>query len=324
MIVSAEWVPYTLTLARPWQTAAGWIEVREGRLLRLQSDDGRIGWGDAAPLPEFGIDDNRAVAFAEETAHLDLAAQSAGLPLHAWLSGETAVERLAVNANLGTLCSTTPEDLIAASEAGHTVIKLKVGVASLSAEIRQLHLLAINLPATARLRLDANQGWSLTDAGHFIDACAGLPIDGLEEPIAQPDVDRLAFLQAKASFPVAIDESVALIDRRFLASPPVRRVVLKPARLGLLRSHELALRLRQAGVEIVVTHALESACGVMACAQLAAAMAPHGVHGLATVGWFEHDTGHSPVIESGRLALPERAGLGFEPADRYQSRSSTR
>ncbi|MGB8301878.1 MAG: hypothetical protein WCE67_12605, partial [Azonexus sp.] len=78
-IVAAYWLPYCLTLKRPWQTSRGSIGERHGKLRRLQTDDGLTGWGDCATLPEFGIDEAAARDYAEECARLDLAAQRAGL-----------------------------------------------------------------------------------------------------------------------------------------------------------------------------------------------------------------------------------------------------
>lgn len=87
-IIAADWLPYVLPLKRPWQTSQGDFSQRQGRLCRLQTADGLTGWGDCAPLPEFGISEAAATAFAEESAQFDLIAQLAGLPLNAWLSGE--------------------------------------------------------------------------------------------------------------------------------------------------------------------------------------------------------------------------------------------
>ena len=63
-IVAADWLPYCLPFKQTWQTANGLLSEREGALLRLKTDDGLIGWGDAAPLPEFGISDAAAREFA--------------------------------------------------------------------------------------------------------------------------------------------------------------------------------------------------------------------------------------------------------------------
>ncbi len=319
-IVAADWLPYCLPLRRPWQTSRGTLNERHGRLRRLTTDDGRTGWGDCAPLPEFGIDQAAATAFAEECATLDLAAQRAGLPLNAWLSGRPPVALVAVNASFGSIFTVDRDSLAQATAAGFTVAKLKVGVAPVADEIAALHRLTTTLPPTLRLRLDANRAWPLAVAQRFITACAGLPIDGLEEPLADPDPARLASLQAAATFPLAIDESIHLLEAHFFHHPPVRRLVLKPARHGgLLASTELALRARASGLEVIVTSALESACGIATLAHLAASVAPDAVHGLATADWLASDTGLSLSVVYGRMRLPEGNGIGFAKAQQIES-----
>ena len=311
-IVAADWLPYCLPLRRPWQTSRGSFSERHGRLRRLTADDGRSGWGDCAPLPEFGIGEAAATAFAEESAALDLAAQRAGLPLDAWLSGRAPLASVAVNASFGPISTVDRNSLAQAAAAGFTVAKLKVGVAPVDDEIAALQQLAATLPPTLRLRLDANRAWPLAAARRFVAAGAGLPIDGLEEPLADPDPALLASLQAAANFPLAIDESTHLFDANFFRHPPVRRLVLKPARHGgLLASTELALRARASGLEVVVTSALESACGIATLAHLAAAVAPEAVHGLATGDWLAGDAGLRPRIVDGRMRLPAGDGIGF-------------
>ncbi|HLO64393.1 MAG TPA: o-succinylbenzoate synthase [Azonexus sp.] len=317
-IAAADWLPYALPLRRPWRTRRGEIAERIGRLCRLHSDGGLTGWGDAVPLPEFGISASAADAYAEETAHLDLLAQQAGLPLHQWLSGEAQVGSLAINGNLGSLPDATPAMVQAAADQGYSVIKLKVGVAPVEDEIAHLTQLAAQAPAGISWRLDANRAWSFADAQAFITRCAYLSIEGLEEPLANPDCASLARLQAAAAFHVALDESTELIDAQFFRHPPLRRLVIKPARHGgLLASVELALRAQASNIEVIVTSSLESACGLAACAQLAAAVAPNNVHGLATAEWFLADTGEVPRIAGGRMALPTAAGLGFRPHGAY-------
>ena len=312
-IVAADWLPYALPLKRPWQTSRGTLVRREGRLLRLKTADGLTGWGDCAPLPEFGINEDAATAFAEECAHLDLIAQQAGLPLNAWLSGEPPVTNLTVNRNFGAILKCSAEAMADAANAGFSVLKLKVGIAPVNDEIAALHQLAGALPAGLSLRLDANRAWNFTDAQSFITACAGLPIEGLEESLAEPTPDLLQKLQSTAAFPLAIDESIHLLDAHFFRHPPVGRIVIKPARHGgLLASVELALRARASGLDVVVTSSLESACGLLACAHLAAAVAPDAVHGLATADWFAEDTGTAPAIDGGQLRLPTSPGLGFQ------------
>ena len=311
-VVAADWLPYCLPLRRPWQTSQGSLSERRGSLLRLRTADGLTGWGDCAPLPEFGIDEAAARDLAEECALLDLAAQRAGLPLGCWLAGKQPAQSVAVNTVLGAISAVTPEAMQISLTAGFRVLKIKVGTRPLGNEIDDLQQICAALPAGVGLRLDANGAWDEADARRFLAACRPLPIEGIEEPVRGPDAATLRRLQATVPFPLAIDESLHLVDRDFWLSPPVRRLVIKPPRVGgLLASIELGLSARAAGVECIVTSSLESACGLTACAHLAAAIAPDSCHGLATADWLASDTGDAPAIVGGRMLLPQTPGLGF-------------
>lgn len=311
-IVSAAWLPYCLPLKRPWQSSQGSLTERHGRLLRLRAADGRTGWGDCAPLPEFGIDKAAATAFAEESALLDLAAQRASLPLDAWLSGTSATASIAVNASLGAVAEIADGALNEALAAGYRVLKLKVGCAPWSSEIGRLQELSAILPPGAGFRLDANAAWKMADAAGFIRACRDLPIESLEEPLEAPTAHGLLKLQELVDFPLAIDESRHLLTTDFFQQPPVRRLIIKPARHGgLLGSVVLGLEARAAGIDCIVTSSLESSCGLLACAHLAATIAPKATHGLATADWLGKDTGQPLPIKQGRLRMPGTEGLGF-------------
>jgi len=323
-VVAADWLPYCLPLRRPWQTSRGTLNERHGRLRRLVSEDGRTGWGDCAPLPEFGIDEAAATAFAEESATLDLVAQTAGLSLAEWLSGDSPVVSVAVNDAMGVISGVTPEAVQNSIVAGFRVLKIKVGSGPLAEEIERLDMLCASLPASVTLRLDANAAWDAADAERFLAACLPLPIDGIEEPLRTPDIATLHRLQAMVPFPLAIDESTQLLTCEFWQAPPVRRLVIKPARHGgLLASTELALRARACGLEVIVTSALESACGIATLAHLAAAVAPDAVHGLATGEWLVSDTGLPPLIVDGRMRLPKGNGIGFALAGKRGGGAST-
>ena len=311
-IVAADWLPYCLPFRRPWQTSQGSFSERHGRLRRLQTDDGLTGWGDCAPLPEFGIDEAAAAAFAEETARLDITTRRARLPLGSWLAGAPPRRSVAVNAALGPLSTLTDAALAEAIAARFIILKLKVGGAPVAAEIARLQEICATLPPGVRLRLDANGAWDEASAATFLAACVSLPVEGLEEPLCAPTLEALRRLQESVPFRLALDESMHLVDDDFWRAPPVGRLIIKPARLGgLLASMQLALRARKANVECIVTTSLESACGLTACAHLAAAIAPEACHGLATADWFASDTGTPPAIVAGRMQLPQGPGLGF-------------
>lgn len=309
----AVWLPYALPLRQPWQSSRGTITLRRGRLRRLRTPAGATGWGDCAPLPEFGIDEALATDFAEECAQLDLAAQRAGQPLYAWLSGDPPAGSLAVNANLGPLLNAKAQDIAAACASGYRIVKLKAGTGPLAGEIEHLRHLAGALPSGCQLRLDANAAWTHDEARQFLSACRELPVEACEEPLRAPSAAALDRLQLSVPFAIAIDESLHKLGADVFRQPPVRRIVLKPSRQGsLLTSMEIGLRARAAGLEVIVSSALESSCGLLACAHLAAAIAPQATHGLATASWFSVDTGTPTAVDDGRLILPCLPGVGFD------------
>jgi o-succinylbenzoate synthase len=336
--------PYALPLVRPWVAASAVVTMRRGILVGVEAADGGIGWGDCAPLPSSGDAGHRRVfaalqaaaaglpgravaadpagvatpeaRWAVETALLDLRARRRGLPLARLLNGKAATE-VAVNAALGPLdagCAGRARRML---DRGFDLGKIKVGLAPVDDELRALRLLNTRLGGAMRLRLDANRSWNEADARRFLAGLSDLPVDGVEEPLAAPSLNALARLQDRVSFAVAIDESLAeLGGEAAVASGAVRRLVVKPARLGGIgRSLDLAATAVAAEVELVVTSVVDSAIGVVAAAHLAAALPFAAAHGLATSAWLAEDVCPPPALARGRLRLPEGAGLGLAPLE---------
>ncbi|MFZ2853706.1 MAG: enolase C-terminal domain-like protein, partial [Rhodocyclaceae bacterium] len=249
----------------------------------------------------------------------DLLAQAADLPLADYLRGTAGKRQIAVNAALGALLQANEYAILRACTEGFPVLKLKVGMAPVADEIARLRQIAARLPAGHLLRLDANGAWCESDAERFLAACNGLPIEMVEEPLANPLADPrfdvLRRLQANCRFALALDESLAGGNpQAIIAASPVRRLILKPPRSGgLLPALALARQAASAGMHCVVTSSVDSACGVLAAAHLAAALDNDLAHGLATSSWLAADTGTPAPIASGRLTLPGQAGLGFTP-----------
>lgn len=344
--------PYALPLARPWLSAAHGIVERRGWLVVAKAD-GISGFGDCAPLPESGTETadlaaqrlsdweeragrvdpegllaelltlwpspRPAADAAVETALLDLVARCRGKPLHELLAGTGhPAARAAVNAALGPLDEHAGESAADALAAGFRVLKLKVGIGPPREEIERIRGLAAALPAGVRLRLDANRAWDPQTARIVISALADVPpesIDSIEEPLRIPDIEILRQLQRDTRIALALDESLA--ERALIAALerlPVRRLVLKPAVIGGLRpTLSLARRARAAGKEVVLTSVVESAAGLWATAQLAAAIGGELAHGLDTARWLAEDLGEPPIPAGGWIRLPAGAGSGFMP-----------
>jgi o-succinylbenzoate synthase len=347
-IRSVRLLPYRLPLRQPWRNRHGMIHERTGWIVELTTDSGMLGLGDCAPLRAAGTEAASdaenwlhqylpqirlltpsealellplscpapAARCALETALLDLISQSEACSLHRWLDPR-AVESIGINASAGSLDASVASRCRSLTDRGFRTLKLKVGVFRPEQELERLHRLDRQLPAQIQLRLDANGAWAMEEAKRFL---AGMPqrVESLEEPLTSPRPGELAVLQARTQAALALDESLpGMPVNTLLNNPPVKRLVLKPTVLGgLLPAMALARQAAQAGMQTLVTSTLESAIGIRAAVQLAAAIPqPEPLdHGLATSEWLTTDIMPAPEIVKGRISLPQMPGLGIDQA----------
>jgi len=336
IIQKSEFIYYQLPLTRTWISYQGSLKQRNGWLIKLDAGSYQ-GIGDCAPLASAGTEtEGEAGVWLEqhikqfhgkdvrsllesldslepppaarcgiETALIDILAKQRGLSIAQWLNAD-ASNKVKVNANLGRLDETVTQRLDGGS--GYPIIKLKVGIAPIEQELAWLHELAEILPEDTRLRLDANQGLRYEQARKFISALASLPIESIEEPLANPDYEQLRQLQQETSIPLALDESIKEFNLTELwQRPPVKRITLKPMVVGgLLPSLRMAQQAHAAEIDVIVTTTIDSAVGVWAATHLAAALGKKGhglAHGLATSQWLLSDIAEPPLIQHGAITL---------------------
>ena len=296
---------YDLALRRPWPG----IGVRRRGWIVSAAKDGVTGFGDCAPLPLLGRNGfAQATACAIETALCDRAARAAGVSLARWLN-PNAASRVQVNAAFpGSAGASPARPPVRAGCPRSQVIKLK-----LPGDVAEA-LRRIEQAGAATLRLDANRGFSFEDAATLLRAIADFPIDHVEEPLRDPTLSALLALQAMVPFPIAVDESLDELGIEAVLSSGLRRIVVKPMVLGgPQRTREIAGRAAAAGIEVVVTTAMDSAVGAWMAAHVAAAVDTGLAHGLDTARWLAEDVAPGPEPVAGWLDIPDRPGLGVVP-----------
>ncbi len=240
--------PIRLPLHCPLPTAHGPIAAREGALLRLQSEDGVAGWGEALPLPGFGLESRgealgaleqlarraRGRELGELEALLDECEQAApaapsaraaiDLALHdlAARSGQRPLaELLAERGNrlprrrVAVCALVTGADASACARAakvaagrGHTALKLKLGMAPPELDVARVAAVREAVGEELELRLDANGAWDEPTARRILERLARHRIAFVEQPVTASDVAALARLRAGSPIPLAADEAV--------------------------------------------------------------------------------------------------------------------
>jgi O-succinylbenzoate synthase len=266
---------YARDLRPPLRTAHGPWAVREGVLVRLESESGAVGYGEIAPIPWFGtesvteagdicarfgaqVDDAALDAVPVEFACVRFALAAARMP--AGDAAATPSARLPV-------CSLLPagrgalDVLPGGLEAGFLAFKWKVGVGRPEDELGILDDLCGMLPSYAGLRLDANGAWNRRDAEKWLERCAERPVEFVEQPSAVDDPDLLLGLARDYPVTLALDESVTRLaaarDWQARGWPGV--FVIKPALAGTLE--ELAGWATATKPDIVISSAIETFVG---------------------------------------------------------------
>ena len=227
-------------------------------------------------------------------------------------------------ASVAVQCTLGAEDyasckarLETALQQGFSHAKLKVGVASNTADLQRIEQLLADFP-TLTLRLDANAAWDVQQTLSMCQALRDSGVELIEQPVADGDFEDLLQQHEHHAPLLAADESSVPTARtaRWMQSGALSALVLKPSvHGGLLPALALLQLAARHDVKVVLSNLLEAAVARSAIAHLAAACSQHpGPHGLATGDWFADDvvTATDQILD-GRLLLRCGAGIGLIP-----------
>ncbi|WP_419918770.1 mandelate racemase/muconate lactonizing enzyme family protein [Candidatus Poriferisocius sp.] len=333
-----------LELRHPVMTSRGIITQRDGIRVAV-TGDGCTGWGEAMPLPGWpgadlpaarralaawaadpdpqNLPPERFARAAVELALLDWEARRRGCTQAEVLAAGGAVaESVGLNALVRD-----PKEAAAAVAAGFDTVKLKVGTACVEDDLAMVGAVREATGGAARLRLDANGAWTMTQAVAVLARLEQYGIEYVEEPVA--GLTALSRVAERSPVPVAADESlgfagipVAADESLGFAGIPVAAdeslgfaatsvpesipvLVIKPMALGGPRTaHAAACRWIQQGRKVVITNYLDSAIGQHAALSVAAALpGPRQVHGTITPALFTRDTTDLPAVTTGHVFL---------------------
>ncbi len=204
----------------------------------------------------------------------------------------------------------------AAVKAGFSCLKVKLTEASRAA-IERVATIRDAIGPAPRLRLDANEGWSIEQAEWMLDRCAAYDIQYVEQPLPASDLAGMARLRRVSPIPLAADEALTGLAsaRRILNAEAADVLILKPQLAGGLRAcRQIIHEASQRDVACVITSTLEAGVGVAAALHLAAASSEVTLAcGLATLDLLEDNLLRKDLpIARGCMDVPCGPGLGVE------------
>lgn len=323
----------TLNLRNPFRLSYGVSDARNAYWIRLKEDEG---WGEGTIPPYYHVDSSEMTHFWDKAAHSTRPFPDDPAEIPAWIGpGGPAPARCAIELALYdriarrrglplyqllglpkpeprptsfTIAIDTPEAManMALQISDYPIIKVKLG-----SDDDETRLAAIRAARPdARLRVDANAGWTRDEAIRYIHELEKYDLEMIEQPLVKNDIDGMGMVQEATSIPIVADESVqTLEDVEHLAEVGVKGINLKLMKVGgLSPALKILHRAVDSGMKVMLGCMIETSIGTTAMAHLA---------GLAE--WFDLD---APMLITNDpfdgicydphayFSLPARPGIG--------------
>ena len=324
-------IPKTLHFKQPAGTSRGVYHTRQvWYLLLTDTDSGRYGVGECAPLPDLSCDAlpdyehvlNRlcrtfetegridydalrpypSVLFGLETALLHLQAGGVRFFPTPFAAGEEGIpiNGLIWMGNFDEMARRLEEKM----KLGFRCIKLKIGAIDFDREVALLERVRQRFsPREVELRVDANGAFSPADARQKLEILSRFCLHSIEQPIHAGQWKEMAALCADTPFPIALDEELIGVNdparkAELLDTIRPQYIILKPSLHGGLHGAKEWIDLATGrGIGSWVTSALETNVGLNAIAQWTATLHPRMPQGLGTGLLFTDNVDYPLHIE---------------------------
>jgi L-Ala-D/L-Glu epimerase len=326
------WEPITLDLKTTFRVAHGASDQRHNVLVHL--DDGV---GEAAAVPYYGETQNGIIEYLKSVPELgddpfDMDAVLSKRPpgsraarsaideaLHdLWGKklGQPLYKLFGLNPDRLPLTSFTigmdePEVMAEqAKTSGHPILKIKLG-----SEKDEEIVAAIRQATDAKLRVDANAGWSREQALDIIPRLVQYDLEFIEQPLAVDDVEGYFWLReklraAKLSIPIFADETAKTSQDVGRLAGAVDGVVVKTMKSeGIREAMRMIHTARAHDMQIMLSCMVESSVGVTAAAHLAPLCDYADLDGPLLI---RNDPYRGLKYDGARMTLPDGPGLGLE------------
>lgn len=348
-ITEVESIVADVPFRQPFVVWRGSVPAKRHVYLRIATDAGFTGWGEASPFlyyaPETAqgihamltsfiasellgrdprdvrrammalaaIDGHLMTKAAVETALWDILAQAAGLPLFRLLGGaarETVPLTAIVHSGDPASMAGEARDWVAR---GFRALKIKIGFGA-EMDVAMVAAVRAAVGSEPAIRVDAEEFYAPKQAleiGRQLEPCG---IELISQPVARTDWAGMAFLRERLPMPLLADEGIHAPDdvatcASASAADMVNIKVLKSG--GLLASTEMAAICAVNHLPVLVGSMIETGIGSLAAAHFAA-VTP-GVFSTELAGplLFTDDLLDRPLdIHDGAIWLDESPGLG--------------
>ncbi len=341
---------FDIPLVEPFKISIGTVYSASNVLVRIITDSGLVGLGEASPfLPITGetqetnitaarhlremllgkdplaiqshlrefkpfLHTNPSIVAAFDIAFHDLMGKVAGLPLFRLYGGDRTDLETDITTDLDKpeIMANRAKEFVSR---GFRTIKVKVGQAP---ELDEARIKAIReaIGDGPAIRVDANQGWTVPQAIEALRRLEKYRIEFCEQPVAAGDIEGMAVVRRESPIPIMADESL------FLPADAVKLIragacdyfnikVMKAG--GLTNSLRIAHIAEAANIRCMLGCMIETRLALTAAAHVMAAA--DNIVFADLDGFTSHTV--DPIIggmklTGGKITLPEQPGLGCD------------
>ncbi|MEA3505597.1 MAG: o-succinylbenzoate synthase [Bacteroidota bacterium] len=192
--------------------------------------------------------------------------------------------------------------------AGFSCIKMKIGAIDWDAELELLKSIRAKFPVSdIELRVDANGGFSVSNAPEKLLELSKLQIHSIEQPIKAGQIDAMAKLCKTSPIPIALDEELIGVFEyknklQLLEKIKPQYIILKPSLLGGFAACDEWIEIAEKlNIGWWITSALESNIGLNAIAQWTFTLNNKMPQGLGTGALYTNNIPSPLKIKKGKI-----------------------
>jgi len=295
--------PILIPLRKPFITSLGSKYKHDGVLVKIETDENVFGWGEAAPSKNITKETQESVikslneikplivgenpfevekimdkinyvfgpsakASVDIALH-DIFGKKIGLPLKNVFGDDKKEIRTSITVSIGKVEDAVKEAVKIVDSGGRN-IKLKIGLKP-DEDIEKIKKIRESIGYEPRIRVDANQGYSVETAIKTLREMERYEIEFVEQPLNAKDIDGMRMVRNNVSIPVMADESVHTPGDavNIVKNDAADMINIKIMKSGLSNALKIADICSAAGIICMVGCMIETKIGVTAGTHLA-------------------------------------------------------
>ena len=337
-------------LAKPFIISLGIIEYAETIIVKITTDEGIIGYGEASPfapvtgetlesVPVFldlfkkaligenplGLEkihkimdkitvNNTSAKAGIDIALYDIIGKKLDMPVYKVLGGYSNSYMTDMTIGIDSVEEMVNTARKYVSE-GFKILKVKAGL-NPEEDIAAIKAIRKAVGADIRIRVDANQGWSVNSAIRTTNSLEAEGVEAVEQPLPYWDIDGMAYVRDHVTLDIMADESLHNPED---AIKLAKKQAVDVFNIKLMKSAGLypALRINAigeaSGIRCMLGCMLETRLSITAAASLVAAQKNITEADLDSYRHYDDSVVSGGfTVSDGVVTMLEEPGLGVE------------